>query len=81
MNITFRMKHLHTIKYLNFKGLITFGVTVKCITMLSVSCGLSALCLGEVLTNSLLKNLQYYESLNNGLVQSLVNEVMDIQIL
>ena len=43
--------------------------------------GPSALCLGEVLTDFHLKNLQCYELLQNAVVRALVNVVKDIRIL
>ena len=42
--------------------------------------GPPALCLGEVLTNSELKNLQYYEILYNWLVRAILNTVMKLLV-
>ena len=42
--------------------------------------GLSRFCLDEMLTNSRLKNLQWYEILHKGLVRVILNTVMKLLV-
>jgi hypothetical protein len=43
-------------------------------------CEPPALCLGEVLTNSRLKELECYRIFHNGLVRAVLNKVMDRRV-